>query len=70
MDARLWMPPKGVAPVAGPWTAEAESAAFDNLLNQLGGQKADTPVTQKAEPLPANGARSARAIQADRTTRR
>lgn len=27
-DARLWMPPVGVAAVKGPWTAEAETSAF------------------------------------------
>ncbi len=35
-ERRLYMPPKGVAPTTGPWTAEAESGAFSALRQSLG----------------------------------
>lgn len=34
-ERRLFMPPKGVAPTTGPWTAEAEAAAFGALQQGL-----------------------------------
>lgn len=41
-DARLWRPPKGVAPAKGsPWSADAETAAFRGLTAQVKG----SPVT-------------------------
>lgn len=39
-DARLWVPPKGVAPTEGPWSAEAETSAFRAFAKQV---KGDTP---------------------------
>lgn len=38
LDRILWMPPAGVIPIAGPWTAEAEAAAFSAVKAQLGGR--------------------------------
>lgn len=35
--ARLWQPPKGVAPKTGPWSAEAEMAAFSAVKAKLEG---------------------------------
>lgn len=35
-DIRLWVPPRGVAPTRGPWSAEAEAEAFRGLKNALG----------------------------------
>lgn len=36
-DRKLWMPPKGVAPVAGsPWSPEAETEAFNQLAAVFG----------------------------------
>ena len=38
LDARLWMPPKGVAaPKESPWSAEAETAAFRGFVAQVKG---------------------------------
>ena len=34
-NRRLWMPPKGVAPTRGPWSAEAETAAFQGFKKQF-----------------------------------
>lgn len=34
-ERRLYMPPKGVAPTTGPWSAEAETAAFGALRQGL-----------------------------------
>lgn len=34
-ERRLYMPPKGVAPVKGPWSAEAETSAFATLKQSL-----------------------------------
>lgn len=31
INARLWVPPPGVVPTEGPWTAEAETAAFKSF---------------------------------------
>lgn len=36
-DTRLYMPPKGVAPTVGPWTAEAETSAFSSFKAQMTG---------------------------------
>lgn len=36
LKAKLWMPPASVTPTEGPWTAEAEMAAFQNLRTSLG----------------------------------
>lgn len=33
--ARLWVPPKGIAPTTGPWSPEAETAAFKALSTSL-----------------------------------
>lgn len=32
---RLWIPPPGVTPTAGPWTPEAETAAFGAFAAQV-----------------------------------
>jgi len=40
-DARLWVPPKGVAPTEGPWSPEAETNAFRAFAKQVRG---DAPV--------------------------
>lgn len=34
-DMRLWMPPKGVVPTQGPWTPEAETAAFQGFKRSV-----------------------------------
>lgn len=37
-DRHLWIPPKGVrAPAGSPWSAEAETAAFQNLAAAING---------------------------------
>lgn len=33
--ARIWQPPAGVTPTAGPWSAEAETAAFGSFAAQV-----------------------------------
>ena len=35
LERRLYMPPKGVQPTAGPWSAEAETEAFGALRQGL-----------------------------------
>lgn len=40
-DARLWLPPKGVAPTEGPWSAAAETTAFKAFAKQV---RRDTPL--------------------------
>ena len=35
-EARLWMPPRGVEPDQGPWSAAAENRAFASLKSALG----------------------------------
>lgn len=35
-DIRLWRPPVGVVPMSGPWSAEAETAAFSSLKKAVG----------------------------------
>lgn len=44
-DIRLWVPPAGVVPTAGPWTAEAEAQSFNALKNALsaGSKNKDAP---------------------------
>lgn len=34
-DRRLFMPPAGVEPTVGPWTAEAETSAFQSFASQV-----------------------------------
>lgn len=65
------MPPKGEVAVQGPWTAEAETAAFNTLLNQMGGSgqhgsgddtdvhRVGTGVARRADPAGRNAARRA-----------
>lgn len=45
-DTRLFRPPPGVVPTRGPWTAEAETAAFNQVAAMVSGGKA----TQQARP--------------------
>lgn len=35
-EARLWIPPKGIEAVAGPWSPESENAALRGLKASLG----------------------------------
>lgn len=35
LERRIYMPPKGVAPTTGPWSAEAEKSAFSALQQGL-----------------------------------
>ena len=42
-DARLWVPPKGVAPTEGPWSAEAETTAFKAFAKQVKGDTTPDP---------------------------
>lgn len=42
-DIRLWVPPPGVAPTRGPWSAEAEADAFRALKAALGSKVTATP---------------------------
>lgn len=35
-EQRVFMPPKGVVPVKGPWTAEAETKGLMGLKRALG----------------------------------
>lgn len=37
-DARLYRPPPGVVPTEGPWTVEAETAAFRGFARQVRGE--------------------------------
>lgn len=48
-NARLWVPPKGVAPTEGPWSAEAETSSFKAFAKQVRG---DTPLDA---PQPRTG---------------
>lgn len=42
-DMRLWVPPPGVVPTRGPWSAAAETEAFRGLKNALGSKVTATP---------------------------
>lgn len=44
-NIRLWIPPAGVAPTRGPWSADAEAEAFRGLKNALGAKVTATPDT-------------------------
>lgn len=72
IDAKLWRPPKGEVPTQGPWTAEAEKAAFKSLMGQIGARPggAESPaITQSAEAAEP-GRRSARDAARSRAEKR
>lgn len=43
-DAKLWMPPKGVVALQGPWSVEAETSAFRMFSSQVKAPDVKAPV--------------------------
>jgi hypothetical protein len=36
IESRLYLPPRGITPTTGPWSAQAEMASFSSLKQALG----------------------------------